>query len=116
MLSPSADFLLAPFALLFPLTVKVGNNPDAVSAMPGSNGTSWNNNRLRGVTEVFQVREHSVEPQTDEPKRVFTTDPSGPVVFNKVADCRPEPAVIARAAAEPGVADGLAGKSGGEHG
>jgi hypothetical protein len=84
--------------------------------MPCTDGTSWNNKRLRGVTEGFQVSEHSVEPQRDVPKHVLTNEPSGPRSLDNVASCRPEPAVIILASPLPGEGFRLARVTGADDG
>jgi hypothetical protein len=88
----------------------VANNPNAVSSVSGVNGTSWNNNRLDFVTEVFQIRETTVEFHIDEASNIFTKHPSGLTLFDNVEHCRPEVAVIRRAPSLPGVRKGLTGE------
>ncbi|BFH12745.1 hypothetical protein J6TS7_64650 [Paenibacillus dendritiformis] len=56
----------------------VGHNEDSISSIRGTDGTSRNNNRLRGVTDAFQVNKHIVEPQSDVTSNVFTNKPTGP--------------------------------------
>lgn len=90
------------------VTVIVGQNPNPVSLVSGIDGTSWNNKRLCGVTVARQVSQHCVEPHRDVPKHIFTNDPSGPDSFDNIEHCRPEVAVIVRASALPGMAEGLA--------
>jgi hypothetical protein len=79
--------------------------------MSGIDGTSRNNNRPRGVAEIFQVRKHVVEFHADDSRHVLTNDPSGPGLLNNSAHFRPEVAVICRASLLPGEAEWLARKS-----
>jgi hypothetical protein len=76
----------------------VRHNPDPVPAVRGIDTASWNNTRLAGVADAFQVRKHSVEfhavVETNEAVNVFKYEPSW---FENCSSCksfRPEPAVI----------------------
>jgi hypothetical protein len=75
--------------------------------MPSANGASWNNKRLREVTDALQIREHFVESHTDVPSNIFSNNPSGPHCFDNIEHCWPEVAVIRRASALPGAGKGL---------
>jgi len=94
--------------------VGVGNNPDSIAPVSGIDGASWYNKRLRGVTKAFQVSQHVVEPHADVPKHILTNEPSGSDNRQKVASCRPEPAVICLALALPGKGSRLTGVAGGD--
>jgi hypothetical protein len=94
----------------------VGHNPNPIPEVPGVDGDSWNNKRLDLVTRVFQVNKRLVEFHVDEPRHVFTNNPSGPDDFDNLEHCRPEVAVIVLASSLPSVGKGLAGKSSGEDG
>ena len=88
--------------------VGVGQNPDPVSSVSGIDGTSWNNERLRGVADPFQVRKHNIEAQRDVPSNIFTEEPSGSGKFKNSANLWPEVAVIFLAFSLPGVTERLA--------
>lgn len=62
-----------------------GENPYPFSNEVGPHGTSRNSKRLRGVIEVFQIRQDLVEAQVDVPNNIFTNKPVGPVFFNSAA-------------------------------
>lgn len=79
--------------------------------MLGIDGTSRNNKRLDGVASGFQFSTHVVESQSDEPRHVFTNNPSRPDCLDNCEHCRPEVAVIVRAHSLPGKGPRLAGES-----
>jgi hypothetical protein len=89
----------------------VGQNPNSVSPVVGTDGTSWNNKRLAGVAFAFQVSQHTVEAHTDVSSNVLTQDPSGPDFLYKTEKFRPEVAVICLALSLPGSAKWLTGIS-----
>lgn len=86
----------------------VGNNPEPLAPMWGSDSDSRNNKRPAGVAEGSQVRKHSVEAHADVPSNVLSNDPSRPALVHEPTHFRPEVAVIFRAAALPGEAKWLA--------
>jgi hypothetical protein len=87
------------------------NDPDAVSSVRRVDGDSRNNERPRGVADGFQVSQHIVECQRDDPSNVLTKDPSGSRECNNFAHCRPEVTVVSLCKLFPCVAEGLAGES-----
>ncbi len=97
------------------MTVGVSNNPDPIPPVRGTDGASWNNKRPDFVTLGFQFRYDTVEDHTSVPSNeatnVFTNDPSGMSFPYDAKHFRPEMAVILRASALPGCAEGLAGES-----
>jgi len=82
-------------------TVIVGNNPEAVSLVPGINGTSWYLRRPDRVAETFQASNRAVEFHVDDPINVFANDPSGPTIGYNMKHCRPEETVICLASLLP---------------
>jgi hypothetical protein len=86
----------------------VGNNPDSVSAVRGTDTASWNNKRPRGVAEALQVKKHIVECQFDDSSNVLSNDPSGSHPLNNLPHVRPEVTVILRASLLPGDTERLA--------
>jgi hypothetical protein len=92
----------------------VGHNPDPVPSVSGVEGTSWNNKRLAGVTDGFQVRQTIVECHADDSSNVFTKHPSGSCLFNNPQHLRPEVTVIRRASSLPGDTEWLAGEPTGD--
>jgi hypothetical protein len=77
------------------LAVGVGSNdPEPISSVRSSDGSSRNNKRPRGVAETFQVSEHIVECHCDETSNIFANDPSGSCECNDAAHFRPEVAVV----------------------
>jgi hypothetical protein len=82
----------------------------------GVNGTSWNNNRPRGVALGFQVNKHLVECHVDDSSNVFTKHPTGSNFPNNPEHFRPEVTVIFLASLLPGLRKWLAGKSTGNNG
>jgi len=96
------------------LAVAVGvasNDPDPVSSVGSIDGTSRNNKRPRGVAETFQVSEHIVECQRDDPSNIFANDPSGSRECNDAAHLRPEVAVVRVRFLLSGDAERLAGEA-----
>jgi hypothetical protein len=89
----------------------VGKNPDAVSLVASSCGTSRNNKRPRGVAVVLQISEHSVERHRDDPSNVFANDPTGSRECNNLAHLRPEIAVVVLRGSLACDAERLAGKA-----
>jgi len=87
--------------------VGVGNHPYPVSSMNSADSWSWNIERLRGVADPFQVRQHRVEFHADDSRHIFTKEPSGPECFENAENFRPEVAVIFFASALPWDAEGL---------
>lgn len=100
------------------LFVGVGENPNAVAEMPRIDGRSRNSQRLRRIARAFQVSQQRVEDQAEllsnQATHVFNDDPPGTYRPYKAQSLRPEPAVIIRAAALPGVRDGLTGDASGK--
>jgi hypothetical protein len=86
------------------------NDPDPVSLVSRINGESRNNKRPRGVAQGFQISEHIVERQRDDPSNVFTNDPSGSRECNNAAHLRPEVAVVFVGELFACLAEWLAGK------
>lgn len=65
--------------------------------MRSGDAASWQNDRLDGVTLVFQVSAYSVERQTDDSVNIFTNDPARPDLSNDAEHLRPEmPLVVLR--------------------
>jgi hypothetical protein len=95
--------------------VGVGQNPDPLPLVRGTDTASRNKQRPDFITCSFQVSEHSGEAQTDVVSNIFTKDPAGPQCVNKAEHLRPERTVICRAAALPGGAVGLAGVAAGNN-
>jgi hypothetical protein len=87
------------------------NDPDSIASVVSTDGTSRNNKRPRGVAETFQVSEHIVECQRDDPSNVFANDPIGSCECNDLAHCRPEVAVVLLRFLLPGDTERLAGKT-----
>lgn len=108
---PASGFPQNPAASI---AVGVGNNPETIPAVPGIDGTSRNNKRLRGVTALLQVSKHVVEPQADESRHIFTNNPSGPECRDSIPHCRPEVTVVFRAKSVPGDGERLAREAPGE--
>jgi hypothetical protein len=81
--------------------------------MSGIHGASWNNKRPCGVALGFQVRKHTVEfhasVESNEARNVLKDDPFGVQELNNGKSRRPEPAVILRASALPGLTGWLTG-------
>ena len=86
----------------------MGHNPDSISPVVGTDGTSWNKEYLLLIPLAFQVSEHTVEAHADVTRNVFTQDPSGPDFLDKPKNFWPEVAVIFLACSLPGSAEGLA--------
>jgi hypothetical protein len=95
--------------------VGVGNNPNPVAPVRGVDGASWKYKRPDFITFGFQVSQHTFEPQREVSSNVFTKKPAGPALCKKPKHFRPEPAVVCRASALPGVAGRLAGVAGGNN-
>ena len=75
----------------------VPDDPASVSAMRSGDAASWQNDRLDGVTLVFQVSAYSVERQTDDSVNIFTNDPARPDLSNDAEHFRPQvPFVLLR--------------------
>jgi hypothetical protein len=81
--------------------------------MDGTNGTSRNNGRSRGVADGIQVSKHLVESHADVPSNIFSKHPAGSCGFNNPAHFWPEVAVIIRALSLPGSTERLARVSAG---
>ena len=89
----------------------VGHNPNSVSPVGGTDGTSRNNDRPDGVADIFQVRNTTVEFHLDDARHILANDPIGPDIFNNGNHCWPEEAVIFLACSLPGETERLARKS-----
>ena len=83
LISPAATFFLMPF--ISPsdrawLAVTVGHNPNAVSAVRGINGASWNNKWDGLIPDAFQVRKAALEAQrlVNKASDIFANDPLRP--------------------------------------
>jgi hypothetical protein len=74
----------------------------------GVDGTSRNNERLRGVASSLQVRKHLVEAHADVTSNILKQAPSGPECADNRKHVRPEVTVILRAASLPGEGKRLA--------
>jgi hypothetical protein len=81
----------------------------------GTEGASWKYKRPRFVVFGFQVSQHAIEAQREVASNVLTKKPAGPAFGKQAAHLWPEPAVIFRAAALPGIAEGLARVAGGNN-
>jgi len=77
----------------------------------GIDSTSRKIKRCPSVTLTFQVSEHRVEFHRDDPRNVFTNDPSWLNLPYDSKHLRPEVAVISRASSQPGLAERLAWES-----
>lgn len=95
------------------LAFGVGNDPESVSAVSGTHGTSRNNGRPCGVAEGLQVRQNFVEAHRDMPSNIFTEHHAGSCVRNNSAHDRPEVTVILFASSEAGHTERLARVSAG---
>jgi len=62
----------------------VGNNPDPIPQMKGSNGTSWNNERLCEITFFFQIGKHVAEVHSKDSRHIFTKHPSWPSILDDI--------------------------------
>jgi hypothetical protein len=82
--------------------------------MRGADGTSRKYNRLRLVTEGFQVSKTIVECHVDEPKNVLTNDETGSDLVNNADHFRPEVTVIVLASSLPGDTKWLAREPAGD--
>jgi hypothetical protein len=81
--------------------------------MDGTNGTSRNNGRSRGVADGIQVSKHLVESHADVTSNIFSKHPTGSCGFNNPAHFWPEVASIFFAASFPGSTERLARVSAG---
>jgi len=73
-------------------------------------GTSRDNGRPAGVSDAFQIREHSVEPiLANRSRNLFSHDDIGPSGTDEFEEDRPEVPFIFRAFAFAGDAEWLAG-------
>ncbi|NKI90161.1 hypothetical protein HBN54_002761 [Hymenobacter sp. 1B] len=93
----------------------MGNKPNPVAPVRGVDGASWKYKRPDFKTFGFQVSQHTFEAQREVASNVFTNKPAGPALCKKPAHFRPEPTVIRRAPALPGIAGGLARVAGGNN-
>jgi hypothetical protein len=89
----------------------VGQNCDPIPFVRGIDTASRNNERLPGVTDVFQVSKHLVECQIDDSRHIFTKHPSGPEFSYDAEHFRPEETVIVLASLLPGNGKRLARES-----
>jgi hypothetical protein len=96
----------------------VGNDPDAFPLVRGSHARSRKIKPDCFVPAISQRRknigERQASAETNESRNVFENGVARPSSENDLKSSRPEPAVIAFAAALPGDACGLAGDSGGK--
>lgn len=122
----------------------MGNNPEPVSSVWRTKGTSWYNKCLDIVTFSLKIAEDIWEDvlasyvlddrlstskeigltlhsnrlaglyHTDEPSNIFSNDPSGLYFSYSSEHLSPEIAVITRSSALSGNAEGLTGKTSGE--
>jgi hypothetical protein len=81
--------------------------------MDGTNGTSRNNGRSRGVADGIQVSKHLVESHADVTSNIFSKHPTGSCGLNNPAHFWPEMASIFFAASFPGSTERLARVSAG---
>lgn len=83
--------------------------------MRGTNGTSWNKNRLALVPKCFHLRtdcfENHAFVESKKPTHVFSDDPCGLYLPYNSKHLRPEVAVIFRSSSFPGMGKRLAGKA-----
>lgn len=86
----------------------MGSNPYSIPSMDGTNGTSRNNGRSRGVADGIQVSKHLVESHADVTSNIFSKHPTGSCGFNNPAHFWPEVASIFFAASFPGSTERLA--------
>lgn len=86
-------------------------DPDSIATVSRIDGCSRNNKRPRGVPETFQVSEHIVECQRDDPSNILANDPSGSCECNNFAHRRPEVTVVSLCSLFSSVAEGLAGEA-----
>lgn len=81
--------------------------------MDGTNGTSRNNGRRRGVADGIQVSKHLVESHADVTSNIFSKHPAGSCGLNNSAHFWPEVASIFFASSFPGSTERLARVSAG---
>ncbi|MDO7848677.1 hypothetical protein Q5H92_20090 [Hymenobacter sp. M29] len=93
----------------------MGNNPNPVAPVRGVDGASWKYKRPDFKTFGFQVSKHTFEAQREVSSNVLTKKPAGPALCKKPTHFWPEPTVIFRASALPGIAGGLARVAGGNN-
>ena len=104
-----------PFFLLLPrfgasaAAHGVGHNPDAIPAVRGVDGRSWNNKRPDGEAVSFQVCGHVVETESNVASNVLANDPSRPDASYNSTHLRPEVPRVGLPAPPPGGGKGLAG-------
>ena len=121
----------------------VCDDEDAVASVGCPHGTSRNNKRLDGISDIFKVSADFVEDvgllgsrvvvtraenigltshlsslagenHCGDATNILTNEPSGPDFVNASKHLRPEVAVILRASSLAGVTERLAGKTAGE--
>lgn len=87
----------------------MGNNPYAVPPLRRPDGTSWNNERPRGVAKGFQLIEYGVETEFNMSTNILANDPSRAEFSYESVHFRPEVARVALSALSFCDAEGLAG-------
>lgn len=126
---PAESFQSRALAVIQSPASALGDEPDAVTAMWRVDGTSRDNDRPPGVSDAFQVSEHSVEPTlANRCRNLLSHDDSGPSGTDETKEVGPQVPIIvgaallscdterlARRGAGPQLAViGPAGESGGE--
>ena len=93
-----------------PRFILTSDNPQSISPVRGIDGASWYIERDDFVPEIFQVSVHLVECQIDDPRHIFTKEPSGPDSAKAAHNFRPEVTVICRASSLPSTTERLTGE------
>jgi hypothetical protein len=71
--------------------VGVGNDPNSISSMGRVDGTSRYNGRPAGVSDAFQVNEHSVEPiLANRCRNLLSHEDRGRSGIDKAEEFRPK--------------------------
>lgn len=86
----------------------VGHNPDPLPEVRRIDGTSRNPKHCDLITKGFQVSAHLLDPQMEEPRHIFTKEPSGPENGETADHFRPEVTLVVCASSLPGTTDWLA--------
>jgi hypothetical protein len=80
----------------FAFAVRVGNNPDAIPLVVGTNGCRWNAFPFRIVPERGQLPENVSHPETEQAWRVFHDDEVRSKLANQSCHLEPEARASAR--------------------